>query len=335
MVNKRFFINSLTNFLKQRNPFSKRILILTNLIYPHRLIRRLKHNKSKRFNLKYFINDIPNHKSGVNIEFDRNNPDKSFKFAEQKLREHGAVVIENYFSENLLKSFKQYFLNEINQIKKNESVISRPLKLSYPLLDLWANKELIKFISNYFGENIFFRSYPRLQYVDNNSNVENSSSKKNIAYAWHIDHASVMNQFIYLSEISKNGTLMEIVSGSHLMPLNTSLKFSNSSVIEKNYQTKKLYGPEGSVQLHDPNVLHRALPVKGSDRLSFYSEYSWGENILFDINYVNDMFNKSHIHLEQLEDYQRNLMRGIFPKTPFSGYQIEGQFIKPQVDNSI
>ena len=72
-----------------------------------------------------------------------------------------------------------------------------------------------------------------------------------------------------------------------------------------------------------------------SDRLSFYSEYSWGENILFDINYVNDMFNKSHIHLEQLEDYQRNLMRGIFPKTPFSGYQIEGQFIKPQVDNSI
>ena len=77
MINKRFFINYLTNFLKQRNPFSKRILILTNLIYPHRLIRRLKHNKSKRFNLKYFINDIPNHKSGVNIEFDSRMKGKS------------------------------------------------------------------------------------------------------------------------------------------------------------------------------------------------------------------------------------------------------------------
>ena len=138
----------------------------------------MKHNKSKKFNLKYFIIDIPIHKSGLNIEFDRNNPEKSFKFAEQKLREHGAVVIENYFSDNLLKSFKQYFLNEINQIKNNDSDMGKPLKLSYPLLDLWANKDLIKFISNYFGENIFCRSYPRFQYVDNNSNIENSSGKK-------------------------------------------------------------------------------------------------------------------------------------------------------------
>lgn len=310
--------------------FSFGWLFFVNCFYPGRTIQRLKHNKSKRFKL-FQINRL-NNKNGIgtNIKSDHKNPKETIQLAEEALRMHGAVVIENFFSESDLIAFEKYYSNEIIETKSGESRFDKHLTLSKELLNLWLNHSLVDLHTSYLGQAPVARSYPLLQYVDKNSQLENRNSmNETIAYDWHIDHCSIINQMVYLSEVSKDGTCMEIASGSHKYPHAAIGMYSPEYINSCNLDVKQLSGPRGSVQIHDPNVVHRARPVLGSERTWFYSDFCWGENILFDYNKVVKMLSKSEINIEELDFSSRKILSGIFPLIPEKGFELSSGFLTP------
>jgi hypothetical protein len=170
-----------------------------------------------------------------------------------------------------------------------------------------------------------------LQYIDKNSTEEFGASKKGVAYPWHIDTCTIFAQMIYLSDVHSEGTCMEIVSGSHNYPNIANGVYSNEYIENCGLEVKKLVGPRGSIQIHDPNVVHRAYPVSGSDRLWLFSDFSWGENILLNLRSLVGMLSNSKIELDSLPPFQKEAVSGIFPNTPLKGYQMKKGYLTPQI----
>lgn len=326
---KRYFYDN------KMSSFSFGWLLYANLLKPSRTYRRLLNNKSKRFSLFHFIKKRAKSSLDTNIIFDKNNPDESFRKAEVILREHGAVVIENYFSSDAIVKFIDSHKEYIDGMKAAESRFGDPLPLSNELLNLWLDPALYEFMSKYFGAIPYCRSYPLLQYVDKNSTIEFKASKKGIAYPWHIDHCPIFAQMIYLSDISQDGTCMEIVSGSHHYPNVGISLYSDEYIEDCGMPLLRLSGPKGSIQMHDPNVVHRARPVQGSDRLWLFGDFSWGENVLFDISAATGMLAKTKVPLSDLTPMRRAALAGLFPNTPFKGYSMENGFLTRQVSQEI
>lgn len=315
--------------------FSIGWLIYANLQRPSRMLRRLINLKSKRFNIFEILMKQTQPKIGTNVIFDHNSPNDSFSKIDLALKTHGAVVIEGYFDTSIIDKFSEFYKNEISKIKSQESNFGEPLVLSKELLDIWLDPSIYQIHSKYFGTKLYCRSYPVLQYIDKNSTEEFSVSKKGIAYPWHVDHCSLLIQMIYLSDIRSDGTCMEIVSGSHNYP-NVPLGFYSDEYIKNcGLEVKKLVGPIGSIQLHDPNVVHRAYPVSGSERLWLYSEFSWGENILLNLRNILGMLSNSELELDKITPIQKEVLSGIFPNTPFKGYQLKNGYLTPQISQGI
>lgn len=315
--------------------FSFGWLLYANLIKPGRTHRRLINNKSKRFSLFYFIRKQARSELSTNVIFDRARPEESLLEADMALREHGAVVIENYFLPDVIERFEDTYQKYIEAMKSQESRFGDPLPLTKDLLNLWLDPALYGLMKKYYGTTPYCRSYPLLQYVDKNSTIEFKESKKGIAYPWHIDHCPIFAQMVYLSDVKQEGTCMEIVSGSHRYP-NVGLGLYSDEYIDNcGLPLLKLSGPKGSVQMHDPNVVHRARPVQGTDRLWLFSDFSWGENILFDISTAAGMLANATEPLSTLTAVQREVMSGIFPQTPFKGYCMENGYLSPQIFREI
>jgi hypothetical protein len=285
--------------------------------------------------LFYFIRKQSRSEQGTNVAFDRNRPEESLLKADAILREHGAVVIENYFSSDVINQFTDFYQQHVEEMQSRESRFGDPLPLTKDLLNLWLDPALYGLMKKYFGTVPYCRSYPLLQYVDRNSTIEFKASKKGIAYPWHIDHCPILAQMVYLSDVKQEGTCMEIVSGSHRYP-NVGLGLYSDEYIDScGLPLLKLSGPKGSVQMHDPNVVHRARPVLGSDRLWLFSDFSWGENILFDIPAATGMLATAKEPLSALTVMQREAMSGIFPQTPFKGYCMKNGYLSPQIFREI
>jgi hypothetical protein len=329
------FRNSKYFYDNKMSSFSFGWLLYANLLKPSRSYRRWKNDNSGRFRLFHIASKSSPPKIGTNVVFDHSQPDLSFRQADLALRTHGAVVMENYFQLDAIARFTDAYARDIEKMIQEESRFGDPLVLGDELLNLWLNPALQGFMQKYLGTKPYCRSYPLLQYVDKNSTISNRATKKGIAYPWHIDHCPIFAQMVYLSDIHPNGTCMEIASGSHYYPNVGISLYSDEYIDYCGLPLMKLAGPKGSVQMHDPNVVHRARPAEGSDRLWLFSDFSWGENILLDLPTVVGMLANSDKSLADLNPIQREAMSGLFPQTPFKGYRMVDGFLAPQLAQEI
>jgi hypothetical protein len=328
--------SSLLNALFKLLPFYHPIvLILANIISPSRLAARLKNNRSTRFRLSPI--NLRQRSSDLKIKFDHMNRDRSFEIAIDSLKRNGAVVIEGYFSDSQLSEFLEVYREQLETLTSSESRFDpRPPRLTPQLISMWLDPGMLNFMSTYLGTSAYCRSVPAFQYVDNSSTYVNRASKSGVAYPWHIDHCSILPQMIYLADVEERGTAMEILAGTNALPIPAWVHIDGFTIEQDRFPVKRLYGPKGSIQLHDPSVIHRASPVEGSDRLWLYSDFSWGENILFDFERSSQMLSGRELSSFNISDNQRLALSGIFPKMPSKGYEIDSRgHITPQVRQSI
>ena len=95
-----------------------------------------------------------------------------------------------------------------------------------------------------------------------------------------------------------------------------------------NKKSIKCVGKKGTIHIHSGNVIHRLNPVKGSQRLALHLEFSPGSNILLDSSKIFKSL-KSGFNLNDLSEEKREVLKGIFPKKLFKGYEIKGDSISP------
>jgi len=319
---KRKFIGSFNFF---------RILIL-NILFPGRSLYRFKYSQlinknqssiQKTFdkNLKIFVNNY-------NHYF---NNEKIFKLKKylEILSNDGAILIENYFSDNSIEKIKfQYqdiiskeklLMHEdsINSIDSTARYSWYICKFDNQLKNFWYDPGIILLLESYFQSVLYARNYPFLL----NTFVPKSytqKSKSKTANIYHVDHCLLATLYVFLDDVRKDGTCLEVVKGSHRY-LNTGWPFSEESVAKK--EKKKMTGKKGSVHIHLGNTVHKAHLASGTNRLSLMFEYSLGGNILFDLNNLFQSYSVN-FNIDELNSKERNFFRGIYPKSLPKGYEI-------------
>ena len=132
---------------------------------------------------------------------------------------------------------------------------------------------------------------------------------------------------VLLEDVEENGTCMEVVPGTQ-KTFNLGTNFSKNVVDDLNKKSIKCFGKKGTIHIHSGNVVHKLCPVKGSQRLALHLEFTPGSNILLDSSKISKSLNNG-FSLENLSEDKREILKGIYPKKLFKGYDIKGDSILP------
>jgi len=300
---------------------------LWNLFHPGRVYNRLVFGQlfnSKNKKIKKFKKELSS--------FSQNNISNSViseKFIE--FLNTGGVVIENFFSEDQIEKFKEKYKLEIDNVKNvrnlNHNIVKQEqLKITTDLIDLWLNKNLMKFISTFMGREVLARNYPYIQYhsaVDKITSKlihEKKIRKSEGSAMWHIDTPFLFNLHILLEDLSSQDSCMQYLPGSQKF-LNMGHLYSDEVVSKTGIEPVKCIGKKGTVYMHQANNLHRFRPVPGTNRLQLHFEFTVGANILLDCNGISKCLS-SGFNINELDISNKNIIRGIFPKKISQGYQI-------------
>lgn len=336
LPHKRTDKNHYGRFLGSFNFFR---ILSWNIFHPNRIINRILWNSFFNFyNLKI--------KKYLREGLDKNLFSK-FSF----FLDNGGVIIDNYFNvkkinnflheyENLIEDEKKLIINDDSNISEYRHI---PLPLSQPLIDLWLDDELIKFIETFLNKkNIYAREYPRLIYTkylldepltsksfDNNRFV---NKKINGPYFWHVDHtAGLVNLHILLQDVDTDSTHMQFLPGSSKY-LNSRSLYSDEVVSNFKNQPTNCVGKKGTVYFHQGNTLHKVLGRTNSDRLSLIFSFSKGAGIEMDCKKIAQAFS-TNFDISKLSKKKRNILQGIYPLSGTNSL-INQNLIKPKLSEN-
>lgn len=324
-------ISKLKKFINliRRNPKVYPLeLFVFNIFRPSRFITRLKNNRTGRFKI-YSLLDKSSYYSPSSlispiIKYDHFDNENTMDLALKSLKINGAVVIDSFHNEEIIDEFSNAYEKEFSEIKNLKNIRFNELKLTNELFKIWLNPWIYKLLSRYYGMKPYCSNYPEIWHVDTSNSLEKLASD------WHIDHCSKTGLQHYLHDIKPDCSTTEILLGSHKLP-NLPRTFDDYWIRNSGFEIFRLHGKKGSVQIHDPNVIHRAGRKIGSSRTSIGTVFSWGENIKFSAKRLANTVRDSDIDIESLPFSQREALIGLYPKMPFKGYEItKNGFISPQ-----
>ncbi|MDA7795731.1 phytanoyl-CoA dioxygenase family protein [Candidatus Pelagibacter sp.] len=259
--------------------------------------------------------------------------DSKFDFSKiyETFSSEGCVVIESYFSEDEIENFKLEYKKEIENLKKNTEIYTNKkvsrcvLKMNEKLIDIGLDENLIALMKNISSSNnVYCRSYPRLNFHRNFENQISSIEKSKISRSefaddWHVDHANLINMHVILEDLNEGDLCMEYIPGSNNY-FNMSSLYSDEEV-EKMNPIKRCIGRKGTVYIHSGNTLHRLKTKKNSSRLNFKWEFTAKTNILLDVHDIANSLNDEFL-IDELPSDKRNILQGIYPKKYLKGYTI-------------
>lgn len=248
-----------------------------------------------------------------------------------KLKKYGSVVIQEYFDENTLSRFENEHENDIKKINtapNNFTSRSGSISISDSVSKLWFDETLINLIEQYIKKIPIARTYPDVHSV---TPAENYSTKVKTDYAgvWHVDHATLIQIAIFLTDVHETGSHMQTIPGTHTYPnITVNGPISSEYVENKKLKIADCVGKRGSVQIHCGNIYHRFFPVKNTSRTWIKFQFCSGTNILFDKNSMGKLI-KNKKDLSFLSEKNQKIMSGLVPKNPntldfsYNGYDLK------------
>ena len=316
-IYKFFKKNLSTNYYYYQSSFNLWNMLLWNIIFPGRLLSRLKGKTlfKKKFNQDLYEN--------INLKKNRE--------IYEELSENGCVVIDKYFSVELIDEFKREYNKEIENIKKNTnqhccSII--PIKKC--LIDLWLDMNLMNIITNMSSQNLVARNYPTIAYSTNFEDQKNTKQKVELfknqrskfADDWHIDHSNLFNVHILLEDVDKEDLCMQYLAKTH-KKLNQTMLFSDEEIERSGGEIKNCYGKKGTVYIHYGNTVHRMRAKKNSSRLQLHLEFTSLTNVLLNSENIAKCLS-DNFKLNELTEAQKKICRSIFPEmSALKGYDFK------------
>ena len=353
-----FYENS-DNFLyygRFKGSFNKIRIFSWIIFHPGRLLNLLKFGqliKNNKIRKRKFIKI-------VNSETFKNKKNLNSEYLIYKFDEYcknGGVILENFFSssvvdqflnkydyitKNYCKKFDAENLNDIQSKISSNIVGAEYLPISDELKELWLNDIVISFIRSAHGQkigkNIYARNYPVMVFANvinqnigsRNDHDDMLMGRKNInqgAYFWHADHSVIISVHILMDDINEENPHMEFIPVRRNF-LTMATNYSDEIIKSKKKEAIKCIGKKGTVYIHAGSTIHRLKVKKGSRRVLHF-EFTAGSNILFDAANMTKCL-KYDFDLENLNSSDRDVLKGIFPKTLFKGFEInDNDILRP------
>ena len=295
-------------------------LFFWNLFTPGRMILRLKYRRV------VFPKKIKNMDNDVHIKAKKLSKQEIIQNSLIKIKKYGGIVLDQYFSEQILSKFeseyKSYF-ETINLRPSNFTSRSDVLPLSKTLNSIWMDDTIIAKIEKYIKTLPIARIYPDISSVTPESD-DCSSQKTDYAGAWHVDHATLIQFAVYFNDVHENGSHTQIIPGTHTLPNICSTGAMSEEYVKKNeLKIAKLFGKRGSVQIYCGNTYHRFKPAKNTSRTWIKFHFCSGNNILFHPQKLAKLYGKS-FELSSLDGKSRSIFVGILPgERPYLGYDLK------------
>jgi len=307
-------------------------LFFINLFSPGRTINRLRYNQIWKNEKKIIKKFEKNLQHGGKENFSISDSDKTkLSNALSDLISNGVVVIDSYFSDKKIKDFideNNSIFEELRKFKSKETTYSKNiLTLTNSLMPLWLDDNLLNLISFYIGRQFYARDYPAIvrTYVPDIYNYDTEDAKA--ANKWHVDHSVFFSLHILLEDTSEKDTGMVVLPGTQKL-LNYPSLYTDEVVKDLNIKPKKCFGKKGTVYIHSGNVVHRLKPERASHRLELKFDFTAGSNISLNCERISKCL-KSNFNLENLDLNKREILKGIFPKTLYKGYEFEKEAMIP------
>ena len=308
-------------------------IFIWNIFNPGRLFNRLKYGqliKSISFRKSLFQKKL-NKLNNANV-FKNNYSDELLSKKFDNLINKGGVVIENYFSSEKIEKFLNKHQFEIEKIKYYDPHNSAGnnqdnLLLTDELLELWLDPRLMLMISSFHNRDVLARYYPNIIYTVckedlGSREIFERKIKTNVAEFWHADHSVLFNLHILLDDIDEKDSHMQFIPRSQKY-LNSSYSYSDEVVEELGIDPVKCVGKKGTVYMHGGNTLHKLRMINSKkNRLVLHLEFTAGSNILLDCNVISKCL-ANGFDLNKISSDQRNILKGIFPKSFPKGYEID------------
>ena len=323
---------------KYKGSFNKLRSFFWNFFHFKRISIRFKYNalffnSPKKSNLKKKLlavkpsenNDI------ISDEIFLNKIDDLFK--------NGGVVIENFFSPDVINNFLEKNKKYIVDTYKIESSPYNNAKmeivnLSNELIKIWLNDKIIFIMETFFNSKIYARNYPHIgitkidkKFTSKEKFLHNIEVGKT-ADDWHVDHSTLFNFHVILEDLTIDEPHMEYAEKSHLY-FNSTSPYSQEEIDSKKFKIKKCIGKKGTVYLHYGNTLHRLnlIPSK-KIRSVLHLEFTPGANLLLDTNNIVKSL-KDGFNLDNLDFKKREILSGIYPLKLSKGYEYQNNIFKP------
>ena len=304
-------------------------LFFWNFISPGRMLTRIKYN---RFLLPRRIKKIDNN---VSLDVKNLSNKEIIEISAAKLKKYGTVILNQYFSESVLSRFEEEYksnFEELNYQPADSYSNSDKLPLSKNLADLWFDEIVINIIEKYIKRLPFARSYPMIQSTTpKHTDLENDRVKSETKFPdrWHLDHSTLVQAAIYFTDVEEGDSHTQVLCGSHTYPNVTNpINLSNEYIKKNNLTVKKCFGKRGSVQIHCGNVFHRFQAKQNTTRTWIKFEYSSGNNLDLDSQYIAKML-KNDFNLSSLDSKSRSIVSCLFPIKLYKGYEINKKSFKP------
>jgi len=304
-------------------------LFFWNIFTPGRMILRLKYKRV------VFPKKIKNMDNDIHVKVKDLPKWEIIKKAEIKMKKYGAIVLDQYFDEQILLQFESEYKKYFESLSLNPSNFtsrSDVLPLSKTLNSIWLDDTIITIIEKYIKTLPIARVYPDLTSVTPQFD-DCSSQKTDYAGVWHVDHASLIQFAVYFNDIPENGSHTEIIPGTHTLPNVCSTGAMSEEYVKKNkLEIAKLFGKRGSVQIHCGNAFHRFKPEKNKNRTWVKFHFCSGNNIQYNPQRMAKLFGRS-FELSSLDSRSRSILAGIIPlERPFLGYDLKNQTLQATKD---
>ena len=130
-----------------------------------------------------------------------------------------------------------------------------------------------------------------------------------------------------LEDISETDTNMIVLPGTQKLFSYASL-YSNKAVKDLNIKPIRCFGKKGTVYIHSGNVVHRLQPERSSNRLELKFDFTAGSNILLNCERIGKCLS-SNFNLESLDSTKREILKGIFPRALYKGYEFKNESMQP------
>lgn len=314
----KFFLIKIYNFENLEKTKLKSFIILRDILFhPKLLFLRLTRNTVK------FNSIVPNSifkkidKNKIKeIKIDSNNflRDDLIKVGSEILKKYGLVIIENAFDPKTVDDFvvvsNKYIQNDKLKSKETNKYLNQNLDKIPLIKDKFILSDIIsktidlscKNDLNKKNEFAYARQYP----IVTKFTPSGENTKSNWTSGWHVDFPTQFTATVLLEDLGPNCTRMQALPCTKFLPLIPGKHYDISpSVKKKDFENKiiDIYGPKGTLYIHDGNTLHRNFPVNGCNR------YLWGTVYTIDKLFV--IGDKSH--RDQFFKESESLLKSLNP----------------------
>lgn len=299
-------------------------LAILNMVYPGRILTRI---RFKRFPIRNPAVSVPD--DSIVVKPFEVASDDLVDLTVRMMRRHGAAVVDGFFSEDYLDTFRKERSNffppspaygstdEVSTVWKGEM-------MSLDIQDLWMHEFIVKVIQGYIGRLPYARNYPLVQEMRPRRRTTSRTrinAATGFADSWHVDHSCLIQAAVFFDDVVLDGSHMEVLSGTNRMPC--SADTLSDEYVDKSRWASRIrpcIGRKGSIQFHCGSVYHRfnAMPLSSRCWLKF--EFTSGPNILLSPHGIASLL-KSSSNYEDLTPDRKEILRGLIPPQIRKGYE--------------